>query len=200
MKFKMAERSLFAILLRSPWWISFIVAAIFITAARLLLPDPYFSFGAMGSGPFIVIGVMAAWRQLRAPSPTRVASTMEALAAMPWRDFANAVESAFQRHGYTVTRLSGSAADFSIHKAGATTLVSGKRWKAASVGIEGLRELVAARQQQDASACQILTLGTFSEAAASYAREHGIKVAQGENLALLLMPLPTAPATAAAAR
>jgi len=194
MKFKMAERSLFAILLRSPWWISFIVAAIFITAARLLLPDPYFTFGAMGSGPFIVIGVMAAWRQLRAPSPKRVAATMEALAAMPWRDFANTVEASFQRNGYTVTRLSGSAADFSIHKAGATTLVSGKRWKAATVGLDGLRELVAARQQQDVSACQILTLGTFSEAAAAYAREHGIKVAQGENLALLLMPLPQAEA------
>ena len=29
MKFKMAPNSLFAVLLRKPWWVSFVVAAVF---------------------------------------------------------------------------------------------------------------------------------------------------------------------------
>ena len=38
MKFKMAEKSLFAILLRSPWWISFVVVGVIVLAAGALLP------------------------------------------------------------------------------------------------------------------------------------------------------------------
>jgi restriction system protein len=37
-KFKMAEKSLFALLLRSPWWISFVVVGLIVLAAGALLP------------------------------------------------------------------------------------------------------------------------------------------------------------------
>ena len=52
MKFRMAERSLFAILLRSPWWISLAVAGAFVAAARALLPAEYFVVGALGAMPW----------------------------------------------------------------------------------------------------------------------------------------------------
>ena len=52
------------------------------------------------------------------------------------------------RDGYVVTRTSG-AADFAIVKAGRKVLVCCKRWKAASQGVESLRELVAAREADD---------------------------------------------------
>ena len=39
MKFKMAPNSLFAILLRSPWWISLAIAAVFAGASRALLSE-----------------------------------------------------------------------------------------------------------------------------------------------------------------
>lgn len=38
MKLKMAEKSLFAILLRSPWWVSFSLVAVFALASKALLP------------------------------------------------------------------------------------------------------------------------------------------------------------------
>ena len=56
MKFKMAEKSLFAILLRSPWWISFGIALGFGLAAKALLPAEYVVFGALGGFPFVVVG------------------------------------------------------------------------------------------------------------------------------------------------
>ncbi|MEN9329226.1 MAG: hypothetical protein RLZZ484_414, partial [Pseudomonadota bacterium] len=38
MKWKMSDRSLFAVLLRSPWWVSFVLAAALALAASALLP------------------------------------------------------------------------------------------------------------------------------------------------------------------
>ncbi|APW40649.1 hypothetical protein RD110_12295 [Rhodoferax koreense] len=193
----MAHGSLFAILLRSPWWISLGIAAAIVAAARTSLPSPYFVFGAMGALPFVVICGIAAWRQLTAPSPTRVAATIEKVAAMSWRDFSSAVESAFAADGYAVTRLAGPAADFAVRKDGRTTLVSCKRWKAASVGTEALRDLSAAQQQEDASAGLVISLGALSEAAQRFAKERGIVVMQGAALAQLLRNLPAAAKPAA---
>ncbi|MDB5894236.1 MAG: hypothetical protein JWQ88_1767 [Rhodoferax sp.] len=198
MKLKMAHGSLFAVLLRSPWWISLGITAMIVLAARTSLPAPYFFFGAMGALPFVVICVMSAWRQWNAPSPVRVAATLEAVGAMPWRDFANAVEAAYVRDGFTVTRLPGPAADFSLHRAGRTTLVSCKRWKAASVGLEPLRELDALQRREDASASVVIGLGALSDAARRFATERGIVVMAPAALAELLKDMPK-PATAPAA-
>ena len=199
MKYKMAEKSLFAILLRSPWWISLGIVAVIVLAARTSLPAPYFVFGAMGALPFLVIGCIAAWRQVKAPSPARVAATLQALATISWRDFAAAVEAAYSRDGFAVTRLPGPAADFAVQKAGRTTLVSCKRWKAAAVGTEALRELANAQRAIDASASQVLTLGNASEAAVRYAAERGIQILGDAALAQWLDGIALPGSTAAAA-
>ena len=78
MKLKMAENSLFAILLRSPWWVSVAVALAILALARALLPPAYVPFGAMGAVPMLVIGAMAALRQWRTPSPAQVEQTLQA--------------------------------------------------------------------------------------------------------------------------
>jgi restriction system protein len=41
MKLKMSEKSLFAILLRSPWWWSFLIAAVLMLLARVFLPEAF---------------------------------------------------------------------------------------------------------------------------------------------------------------
>ena len=83
MKLRMAENSLFAILLRSPWWISLGLAAIVALVARLALPADLFWFGAFGGLPFVVIAVMAARRQWRAPSAAQLARTAELRPSAP---------------------------------------------------------------------------------------------------------------------
>ena len=175
MKLKMAEKSLFAILLRSPWWISFALAGVVGMAARLLLPAAYADVGMMGGLPFVVIGCIAFWRQARAPSSTQIDQTVERLAAMNWREFAPLLQAAYQRQGYAV-QVSGGAADFELRKDGATTLVSARRWKAANPGVETLRELVVLRDAQDARHATFLTLSNLSASAAKYARDHRVGV------------------------
>ena len=82
MKFKMSEKSLFAVLLRSPWWISFVLVAVIALVAGALLPEQYKGVGMLGGFPFFVIGCMALWRQRNLPSPALVEKGLEKLGGM----------------------------------------------------------------------------------------------------------------------
>jgi restriction system protein len=86
-KFRMAEKSLFAILLRSPWWISLVLAGVIALVSKLALPAEMFWFGAMGGFPFLVIAVMAARRQMQQPSAARVQQTLQAARPCPGGTF-----------------------------------------------------------------------------------------------------------------
>ena len=182
MKLKMAENSLFAVLLRSPWWVSFLLAGGAFLAMRLLVPDLY---ALAGGVPFLVIGVVAAWKQLRAPSASKIAARLEALRAMPWEEFARAMEEGFRREGYEVKRVSG-AADFELTKAGRMSLVAAKRWKASRTGVEPLKELVAAGGKRDAGECVLVCAGQMSENAKEFAKQKGIRLVEGVELTRLV--------------
>lgn len=187
MTFKMPPNSLFAVLLRSPWWISFGVVALIVLASFALLPKDAVIYGAFAGFPLFVIGVMAAWRQLRAPSEARVNAALARAAALSWSEFSNAVEQGYAAHGQTVTRLRSAGADFSMHKDGHTTLVSCKRWKAVNQGVEGLRELVAAQHAAGAQQATYISLHALSDAALRYAKAQGLHVMPLTELAQLMM-------------
>ena len=182
----MAENSLFATLLRSPWWVSIGIAVGVALVARIVLPDRYAVVGALTGLPFAVIAAIAAWKQLRAPSTARVALTLEAIASMSWSDFSRAIEEAFRRDGYTVTRLDGSPVDYEMNKAGRASLVSCKRWKAATVGIESLRALHAVKEDREAQEGICIAVGAMTDSARKFASEKKIRVIQGAELAQML--------------
>lgn len=186
MKLKMAENSLFAILLRSRWWISIAIAVIIAVLARASLRGEFAVYGALAGAPFLVIGIIAASRQLRVPSAARVAETLQSVGSMSWRDFSNLIEEAFRRDGYEVTRLSGPQADFTITKSGRTALVCCRRWKAASTGIEPLRDLHTAMESREAHESIYVTTGDITENARRFAKERKIRLLQGAELAQLL--------------
>ncbi len=144
MQLKMSQNSLFAILLRSPWWISFAVVLVIVLLGKIIASGDYFSYAVALTLPFIIIGSIAAWKQRDEPSQARIEETVEAVSAMSWREFSERMEKAFERDGFKVSRTNG-AADFVLEKEGRTSLVCCKRWKAASQGVEPLRELEAAR-------------------------------------------------------
>ena len=186
MKFKMAPNSLFAILLRSPWWISFIVAGAIISASIAWLPARFAIYGAIGGLPIAGVGLVAAWRQLRAPSAVQLSANVDAALAMPWREFSKALENAWQQAGYSVERVEG-AADLRLTEKGQVTLVSARRWKAASHGVEPLRQLHAAMQAQGADAgIYIAAQGIVTEQAQTFARDHSLTLLPASALAQLL--------------
>ena len=182
----MNKNSLFAILLRSPWWISIAVAAGLFAVARMLLPEAYALYAIFVALPFFVIGCYAGWQQLRAPSTKQIAATLESLRALSWDEFSAALEDAYRRDGYVVTRLNIAGADLELTKSARVTLVCGKRWKVARAGIEPLRELDAARQAREAHECIFVAAGDITDNARAFAAEKNIRLLHGAELVKLL--------------
>lgn len=186
MRLKMKENSLFAVLLRSPWWISFLIAAVIGFVATMAMPSQYRMFGVFSGGPFFVIGCMAAWRQWRAPSTAGAALILADASRMSSRDFSDALSRGFQRQGYAVLPCTDGGAEFEASKAERLALIGCKRWKAARHGVEPLRELQAAGQRRGAQDCIYIALGELSDNARRFAADAGIDVVQGVRLAQLL--------------
>lgn len=186
MKWKMAENSLFAILLRSPWWISAAIALSCLGVSLAFFPSDWRWYGLFLGAPFSVIAAIVAWRQLRAPSARRVASTLEGVRAMTWNEFAAALESGFRRDGYDVSRLAGPAADFEIAKEGRRAVVAGKRWKVARTGIEPLRELEGAKDAREAHESICVIAGDLTDNARAFAAQKRIRLIRGPELARLV--------------
>ena len=186
MKFKMSDKSLFAMLLRSPWWVSFLVMLAVALAAGALLPDAYKKAGMLGGFPFFVIGVMAAWRQRNAISVDCVQALTEQARSMAWPEFSKRLAQAFRQQGFEVSSLPNGSADFQLEKNGRLTLVSAKRWKAANVGAEWVSELLSARDKHEAAACSLVSLGRISPAAMALVQTQGVEVVDAQGIAQCL--------------
>ena len=189
MKLKMAPNSLFAILLRSPWWISLAIGVGLGGVAAAVLPDAYRAVGALSGFPFVVIAALAAWRGRGKPSSAQIKQATQALGEMNWPAFAQALEAAFKRDGFTVQRAKGTAVDFEIERNGRRMVVAARRWKSAHTGFEPLRALQAAREDTDAPDALFIGLGELSEPASKLAAGKSISVWQAPELAQKLRGL-----------
>ena len=174
MKFKMAENSLFAILMRNPWWISLLIVVVFSLLCVAILPKNLVLFGIMGTFPFFVTGIVAFKRQWGKPSAAVVEAELTRLYTLSWRDFSAELEAKFVKQGFEVTRLNAGAADFKLEKNGHVTLVSAKRYKAATHGIEALQALVAQQEAQGADKVMYVCLSPVTAQAAKFAKEKGV--------------------------
>jgi len=168
-----AKRSLFALLSRSPWWLSVLAAAAIFMLVRQFLTD----YAALAATlPFLGIAGYAGWRQSRLPSAERVAAALAALRTMPWQEFAAIMDATFCQQGYAVLALDRGAADFELRKSGRLTLASCRRWKVAQTGIEPLRELWLATEAAHAQDCIYVATGVLSQNARQFAAEKQIRL------------------------
>jgi len=186
MKLKMAENSLFAVLLRSPWYVSLGIGLALGAAGWALFPEAYRIAGAGAGLPFVVIAGIALWKQMQLPSTRRVDSTVRAVSAMSWPEFADAIEQAFRRDGHEVKRVASGPVDFEITKAGRTAVVGARRWKVARTGVEPLRALHAAGEAREAGECIHIAIGEVTPSAREFAAKHRVRVFSGPELVKLL--------------
>ncbi|HVE50474.1 MAG TPA: restriction endonuclease [Casimicrobiaceae bacterium] len=189
MKLKMADNSLFAILLRSSWWVSAAVGLGVGAFAVWITPAAYAPFAAFAAMPFVVIAAMAGWRQMHTPSDTRVDDALNALRAMSWVEFSNVIERQLVADGGTVERIAHAGADFSVSKDGRRTLVSCKRWKVARAGINFLRELEVATQMSEANGAIYIAAGDVTDQARKFALQSNIRLLERSALVQWLRPL-----------
>jgi restriction system protein len=190
LKFRMAKNSLFAVLLRSPWWISALIALVLALLGLALLPDRFRTLAIVSGAPFVVIAAISARRRWNLPSTARVAETHAALARMPWPAFADLLQHSFRRDGYTVLPGQTPAVDFELTRNGRRMLVCARRWKSARTGLEALRSLQAARDASDNADGLYIGLGSLTDTAMSFAAEHRIAIWNAAELAQALRGLP----------
>ena len=175
--------SLFDVLSRQPWWISVAVGAALFATARLFLPELVAAATAL---PFLGIACYAGWRQLRAPGATNAAATLERIRGMPWENFSAVISEAFRRDGYAVSEVFKGAVDLKLDKAGRVAIVSCKRWKVAQAGVGPLRDLLEAKDAQDASECIYVAAGDITANAREFAKQKSIRLMEGAALANLI--------------
>lgn len=188
MKFGLAKNSIFAVLLRSPWWVSAVVAVLLLGLALTILPRHYAGFGVFAVLPFAGISVVTGWRERRTPSAAQLTQMVTTVSAMSWSEFSAVLAQGFKNDGCEVLVLSGNPIDFELRRTGKVALVCAKRWKAAHIGVAALQDLHAAQQARHAHESLYVALGEFSEAAQKFANEHAIRLVQAPELMRLLPP------------
>jgi len=185
-KFKMAQNSVFAVLLRSPWWMSALVAGVLLLFAKVV-PQPALSvFLLFAAVPFVVIAGISGWKRRHHPSDARVQAVTDAVRGMSWKTFGDEMARGFREDGCGVTRVPNGPVDFSLIRSGRVALVSARRWKATQVGVPALRELAAACDAEGAHEGIFVTIGDITDQAAAYAREHRIQFLTAPEMARLM--------------
>ncbi len=182
---KKQKQTLFDLLVVQPWWVSMIAAMLITLGVGALFPQDKKIFGVAAGIPFFIIGIIAAWRQWTVPSSAKLTAIHEKVANMNWPEFSDYLTRALQSKGYEVKPYEGKGADFEIIKPGNHMLLSCKRWKAANLGVEPLRELQAAAEKEALSA-MCMTTAKISPAAFTYAANERIDLMDADGMVLLL--------------
>ncbi|MFO1327389.1 MAG: restriction endonuclease [Rubrivivax sp.] len=183
---RMHRNSLFAVLLRKPWWLSVLIGLGIGLAAAALAPADWRGVALMTGLPFLVVGGIALVRGRGRPDAAEVERTAQAARALGWPAFAEQLHEAFARDGWAVQRVEAPSHDFVLERGGRRMLVAARRWKSAHLGLEPLRALQAARQAQDVSDALCIALGGPSAPARRYADEQRIALWQAAELAQAL--------------
>lgn len=184
--FRMHRNSLFSVLLRKPWWVSAAIGITMGVVATAVAPADWRGAASVIGFPFLVIAAIGLWRGRRVPTPAEVERTAQEARAMNWNAFADTVQAAFARDGWTVRRADASAHDFVLERGGRRMLVAARRWKSARMGLEPLRALQAVREAEDIADALCITLGDLSEPARRFAAQQRIAVWQAAELAQAL--------------
>jgi restriction system protein len=202
-----ASDELLALLVRLPWWVCVLLAALsylifdalagrgidpsrpvtaviagLATGARLALPILFLACAAASA-------IGRAWRR---DLFDRASSTSgaQAIADMDWSAFEALLGEAYRRKGYRVVETGRGGADGGIDLAltrdGALTLVQCKHWKARQVGVTVVRELLGVMTARKAAAGIVVTSGRYTDEAQRFARESGVELVDGTALQVML--------------
>ncbi|PAT44203.1 restriction endonuclease [Vandammella animalimorsus] len=187
-KFTIPRHSLFGLLLRSPWWVSIMLAAVLGAALAALMPREYVLLALTGTLPLLIVGAVAAWQQWHAPSEEKRSQVLQEAAQLSWEDFSRRLQQSWRLQGIHASAPEHPGADWRITREGQYTLVLARRWKASVHGLEPLRQLARAMEDSGIGhGLYIAAGGELSPPAQRFAREHNIQIWLGDALSLFLL-------------
>ncbi len=116
-------------------------------------------------------------------SSPRLASKLRRL---DWYQFEKLVALVYQKQGFIVNRRGGAKADGGIdlilNRGGTHTAVQCKHWQKWNVGVKTVRELLGAMTAERIERGMLVTLRGYTDAAAHFARDHGIQLVAEDDL------------------
>ncbi|MGY6276735.1 restriction endonuclease [Methylomonas sp. MgM2] len=123
-------------------------------------------------------------------------SSGNTLRSLSWQEFELLVGEAFRMKGYSVSETGGGGADGGIDlmlkKGGEIFLVQCKQWRAFKVSVNIVRELYGVMAAQGATGGFVVTSGTFTEDAKSFAKGRNIELIDGSGLSRMIEKAKTA--------
>lgn len=184
MALKMVENSLFAILLRSPWWYSVLLGLFLIAISTLVVGGKYLVLGISCSLPFFGVAGYSAYKQSLLPGAKRVAEVATQARKMSAIQVADKIADNYKKERFEAEKFKGDAAELALTRGYRKVLLSSKRFKAANTGIEPLKQLVAAGENAEATGYLYVALGEVSATARDFAKANDIELVRADSLAL----------------
>lgn len=184
MAIRMSENSLFAVLLRSSWWYSVLIGLFLIAISLLIVGGKYLILGIFTALPFFGIAGYTAYKQIQQPGKKRVIEVATQARKMSAAQIAAKIADNYQQHRFDAEPFKGNAADLELTRGAKKLLLCSKRFKAATTGIEPLKQLVAAGEKAEATGYLYVTLGDVSANALDYARQNDIEIVRADKLAV----------------
>jgi restriction system protein len=197
-------------LIMLPWQVSATLAVVAFICLRWVFPNIAFentfvaSFAKAGAGlswfALIGFGILAGASALVAKQKRDLLDKqrdLESLRALSWQQFEWLVGEAYRRQGYEVEESMAGGADGGIdlilRKNGQKVLVQCKRWKTQSVGAPIIREQFGLLTHHEASKVIVVTSGSFTREAISFAENKPIELVDGAALLTLVQSVQNGP-------
>jgi restriction system protein len=205
------NKSFGGLLLKLPWWVSGALGVLIFIAMCWGLPvwagnDNARQILAKGIAPLaplalVIFGIFAVGSFWFGKFRRRLVdgqTSLESLRNITWKDFEFLVAEAYRRQGYQVeyslSRGADGGVDLVLRKDGRISLVQCKQWKVFSVGAPVIREMFGLLTSERANEAIIVTSGSFTRDAQSFAEGKPIRLIDGPQLLALVQSVQIRPA------
>ncbi len=138
---------------------------------------------------FVIAGFASKYRSSQKKKLLDGQNSIKSIRALSSREFEFLVSEAFRRQGhFVIDNVPGpdGGVDLVLERGDQKTLVQCKNWRARSVGVVVVRELRGVMAAQSVNRGIVVCSGTFSGEAKSFAKQSGVELIDGSELAKLI--------------
>ena len=197
------KRSLLDDLSLLPWWVNILLAVLVYVLFKFIAPAiepdaPIFKaiflmlpgLAEVFSFILCVVALASVIRSWQRGELFKNQTSLADIQNLTWQQFEQYIGEAYKRKGFSIqeTGLGGAdgGVDLILAKDGKKILVQCKNWKTKKVGVPVVRELFGVVKAQQAAGGLIVTAGSYTKDAQSFAHETGIELIDGKALVKLV--------------
>lgn len=184
------KEDFFDLLVKAPWWVSFILGMIMVFVVRGTACAEHFRrLLYFVLGVIFLASLISLMTRLKKNQLYQQSRKIDEIRNLSWQDFESFVGEIFQRQGYRVEETGGGGADGGVdlvlRRSNEKVLVQCKQWRTYHVGVKIVREMYGLLVAEQANRVIIVSVGTYTKDAADFARGKSIELINGDQLVSL---------------